>query len=82
MPLITSASIEDEEDYFAFFVLWSPGFFFSLIIVGILLIPFYYKLSQHALDVIQGLLLSPRSLPLYLHMLMEVIIIIVISHLG
>ena len=50
------------------------------VVVGVIL--FCHELSQHVLDVVQGLLWSLRSLLMCLHAMMEVITIIVISHIS
>jgi len=48
-----------------------------MIVVGVIGILVSQELSEHLLDVIQGFLLSPRSLLLCLHPPTEVIIIVV-----
>ena len=48
----------------------------------VIIIPVCQKLSQYLLDVIQGFLLGLESLLLCLHTMTEIIIIVVINHVG
>ena len=48
----------------------------------VIIVPVCQELSQYLLDVVQGFLLSLESLLLCLHAITEIIIIIVISHVG
>jgi len=54
-----------------------------VIITGcVIIVPVCQELSQYLLDVVQSFLLGLRSLLLCLHAITEIIIIVVISHVG
>ena len=53
-----------------------------MMITSFIIVQVVQELSQHVLDIVQGLILSPRSFLLGLKAAMEVIIVIVICYAG
>ena len=48
----------------------------------VIIVPVCQELSQHLLDVVQDFLLGLESLLFCLHTMTEIIIVVVISHVG
>jgi len=82
MPLITSALIEEPPLNDRLGRLIVIVLLIFLITTSCVIVLVCQELSQYLLDVVQGFLLGLESLLMCLHAITEIIIIVVISHVG